>query len=288
MPELPEVETVRLDLKTVLVGKVFKEIVVINFKNIFPSSLIFKKRLLNKKIVDIKRRGKLLIIELDNNSYFLIHLKMTGQLIYENIFGGHSLSDSSQLEAVGGKLPNRFTRAYFSFNDKSVLYFNDLRKFGYLKLVNEAELLSILKQNYGPEPLSKEFSLDYLSSLLKKSQLSIKALLLNQKKIAGLGNIYVDEALFLSNIKPTRKTMSLKKDEIVKLFKVINGLIKKAIKNRGTTFSNFVDGQGNKGNFSYYLKVYGREKLDCFICKSKIQKIKLAGRGTHYCPQCQK
>ncbi len=288
MPELPEVETVRLDLKTVLVGKVFKEIVVINFKNIFPSSLIFKKRLLNKKIVDIQRRGKLLMIELDNNSYFLIHLKMTGQLIYENIVGGHSLADSSQLEAVGGKLPNRFTRVYFVFNDKSVLYFNDLRKFGYLKLVNEAELLSILKQNYGPEPLSKEFSLDYLSSLLKKSQLSIKALLLNQKKIAGLGNIYVDEALFLSNINPSRKADSLKKGEIAKLFKVINGLIKKAIKNRGTTFSNFVDGQGNKGNFSRYLKVYGRDKLECFICKSKIQKIKLAGRGTHYCPQCQK
>ncbi len=289
MPELPEVETVRLDLKEALVGKSFKDIVVFGFKNIFPSKLSFKRKLLDKRIADIKRRGKLLIIELDDlDLYFLIHLKMTGQLIYQEIVGGHSLSDVSKLKAVGGKLPNRYTRAYFVFNDKSVLYFNDLRKFGYLKLVSQAELEAILERNYGPEPLSLELTEDYLINLVKKHSINIKALLLNQQKIAGLGNIYVDEALFLSGILPQRSANSLKRKEAVLLFEAINKVIKKAIKSKGTTFNSFVDGKGNKGNYSQHLKVYGRFKQKCLVCQFEIKKVKLAGRGTHYCPKCQK
>ncbi len=289
MPELPEVETVRRDLKQALATKVFTEIKVFDFKNIFPSENFFKKKLLNKEIVDIKRRGKLLIVELaDSNYSLLIHLKMTGQLIYKEIIGGHSLSNVSKLEAFGGHLPNRFTRVAFVFNDKSILHFNDLRKFGYLKIVKQIELDDILEKNYGPEPLSPSFTVEYLIDLFKKHQISIKALLLNQTKIAGLGNIYVDEALFLSGIRPERRANSLKRREVLSLFKTVNEIIKKAILKRGTTFSSFVDGQGKRGNFSQHLKVYGRGGQECLVCRSEIKKIKLAGRGTHYCPKCQK
>lgn len=289
MPELPEVETVRLDLKKSLVTKKFKEIIVLDFKNIFPSKAFFKKKLLAKEIVDIQRRGKLLIIKLDHlDSYFLIHLKMTGQLIYQDIVGGHSLSELSKLKAIGGKLPNRFTRAYFVFNDNSILYFNDLRKFGYLKLVNQLELDDLLVKNYGPEPLSLEFTPEYLINLVKNHSINIKALLLSQQKIAGLGNIYVDEALFLSHILPYRSAKSLKTKEVNLLFKAINGIIKKAIESKGTTFNSFVNAKAKKGNYSQYLKVYGRFKQKCFRCQTEIKKIKLAGRGTHYCPECQK
>lgn len=287
MPELPEVETVRLDLRAVLLGKKIKSLFIVDFKNIFPSLNLFKKKLLGKTIVDIERKGKLLIFKL-NDLNLLVHLKMTGQLIYQDIVGGHSLSNDSREKAVGGKLPNRFTRAYFVFNDDSTLYFNDLRKFAYLKIVDNSELSTLLQKNYGLEPLSPSFDQNYLLNLAAKHRINIKALLLNQQKIAGLGNIYVDEALFLSRILPFRPANSLKKKEVSLLFEAINEVISKAIKNKGTTFNTFVDAKGKVGNYSQYLKVYGRPKQACLVCKTEIKKMKLAGRGTHYCPQCQR
>ena len=292
MPELPEVETVRRDLNQHLIGQCFLKVDIYNFKNIAPSAIFLAENLINLKIKEISRRGKLLIFNFYKSDLkLLVHLKMTGQLIYQDensiLAGGHSLSESSINESIGGDLPNRFTRVVFTLSS-SKLYYNDLRKFGYFKLIKEEELNRILKIAYGPEPADKEFNDKFFISLLKRHKTSIKALLLKQEAIAGLGNIYVDEALFSANIKPSRIANTIKKAEAIKLRKAIIRIIKKAIEMRGTTFSNYVDGKGKKGNFSDYLKVFNRQNQNCFICKEKIEKVKLAGRGTHYCPKCQK
>ena len=202
--------------------------------------------------------------------------------------GGHSLSSGSYEKSVGGKLPNKHTRAIFYFSGGGKLFFNDLRKFGYLKLVKKDELLEILKNNYGPEPLTPEFNFENLKNILHNRRISIKAALLNQKLVSGLGNIYVDETLFASKILPTRIANEVNPEEIKRLVKEANRIIKKAIDYRGTTFSNYVDSTGKKGNFSQFLQVYGRGKEKCLVCGQPLSKVKLAGRGTHYCKNCQK
>ncbi|MDD2680991.1 MAG: bifunctional DNA-formamidopyrimidine glycosylase/DNA-(apurinic or apyrimidinic site) lyase [Patescibacteria group bacterium] len=293
MPELPEVETVRRDLEKYLIGASFQSIKIINFKNVAPRATFLAKFLKGKKIVALGRRGKLLIVDLSApDKHLLFHLKMTGQLIYEQsnktLAGGHSLSDDSLTKAVGGKLPNKYTRAIFDLDKNRHLYFNDIRKFGYIKLVSNDELRDILKNNYGPEPMDKEFSFDYLKELCQKRSAPIKAVILNQKLIAGLGNIYADEALFAAKIRPDRPAKSLKRSELLDLHNLIIIIIKQAIKARGTTFRNYVDARGKKGNFVNYLQVYQRQGQTCLVCGGIISKIKVAGRGTHYCPHCQK
>ena len=291
MPELPEVETIRRDLSTLL-GKKIIALEILTPKTASHSAAFFKKTLVNQKLIRIDRRGKLLILVMQNGFFLLVHLKMTGQLIFQSktkkIVGGHSLVEGSYEKSVGGELPNKHTRAIFYFSGGGVLFFNDLRKFGYLKLVKKDELDEILKKNYGPEPLTKSFSLENVKNILKNKKTNIKATLLNQKLIAGLGNIYVDEVLFASKIIPIRVTSYLKLLEVERLVKETNKIIKKAVEYRGTTFSNYVDSNGKKGNFSKFLKVYGRGGKACLNCGNIISKIKLVGRGTHYCSNCQK
>jgi formamidopyrimidine-DNA glycosylase len=291
MPELPEVETIRRDLSTLLGNKIVA-LKIFSPKTASHSAAFFVKTLVGQKLVKIERRGKLLILSLANGFFLLIHLKMTGQLIFQSakikIVGGHSLGEGLYDKSVGGKLPNKHTRAVFYFSNGGELFFNDLRKFGYLKLVKKPELEEILKNNYGPEPLTPEFSAGRLREIIKIRKTNIKAVLLNQKLIAGLGNIYVDEVLFAAKISPKRIASKLKFAEISLLVKEINRLIKKAIEYRGTTFNNYVDSRGRKGNFSKLLKVYGRGGEKCLICGRAILKVKLAGRGTHYCSNCQK
>jgi formamidopyrimidine-DNA glycosylase len=298
MPELPEVEIIKRDLDRVITEKKISAVNLFSPKTARNKAAFFINYLLGRKFINISRRGKLLIFKISKlskerkNSYLLIHLKMTGQLILESgnqkLIGGHSLSNKSFLEAVGGRLPNQYTRAQFIFSKNVNLFFNDLRKFGYLQIVTEEELSNILKNNYGPEPLTSEFSLTYLLNSFKNRKSNIKALLLNQKIVAGLGNIYVDEALFFAGINPNRSGESLNKSEIIKLKKSINKIITQSIENRGTTFNTYVDSFGKSGNFAKLLRVYGRQGLPCTNCKNSIKKIRLAGRGTHYCPYCQK
>ncbi|MDI3496387.1 MAG: formamidopyrimidine-DNA glycosylase [Patescibacteria group bacterium] len=298
MPELPEVETIRRDLIDYVKGKKIKSVTILNKKTVRNKAVFFVNYLRNRKIIEINRRGKLLIITLEKkkkekeNKFLLIHLKMTGQLIFvqgkKSIAGGHSLSKESFSKAVGGALPNKHTRVIFTFVGNSFLYFNDLRLFGYLEIVSSEKVEQIKVNNYGPEPLSSDLTVSYLKTLLKNRTSCIKALMLNQKIIAGLGNIYVDEALFLAGIKPQRPGKSLKTKEIERLIISINSVITKAIDNRGTTFNNYVDSHGEKGNFTKLLQVYGRQGEICFRCGKIIEKCRLAGRGTHYCPNCQK
>lgn len=318
-------ETIRRDLAAALNGWQIIRVDLLNQKTAKNEAAFFINSLVGSRVEEIERYGKLLALRLSKKNsqksalkinaksttfsaltiasklesdYLLIHLKMTGQLILDKggrqLAGGHSLSEKSFSAAIGGTLPNQHTRAIFTLQNKSLnqgkscrLFFNDLRKFGYLKIVKKSELQKIVAASYGPEPLAPEFTWEYLQHLLKNRQASIKALLLNQKLIAGLGNIYVDEALFVAGILPDRKAGKLKGVEIKKLWLAIKKIIEKAIVSRGTTFSNYVDSFGKKGNFSRLLKVYGRGGQPCRNCGQLLTKKKLAGRGTHFCSVCQ-
>ena len=294
MPELPEVETIKNDLKQKILKKKIKR-VDLRLKKIVKSPVKDFVSILEKSSFEnIERRGKLLIFRLETKQclvstakYLIIHLRMTGQLVYQkgkkSIAGGHSDNNNNVVD-----LPNKHTHITFHFSDRSKLFFNDLRRFGVVKIVDKEELEKIVN-DFGAEPLEKNFSLKIFEDLIKNKKGNIKAFLLNQKNIAGIGNIYTDEILFEAGILPGRKINSLKNEEVKKLYQAIRKILRKAIKYRGTTFNDYVDANGKSGGFLRLLKVYGREKEKCFRCKKGvIQKTKIAGRGTRYCDRCQK
>jgi formamidopyrimidine-DNA glycosylase len=294
MPELPEVETIRRDLKEEIVGKTIVLTKIFDDKIIKMDRRKFVKHLKSAVFSDINRIGKLLIFEIaGGKNFLLIHLKMTGQLIYATpdrmIGGGHSLKTgkSTLLEKIGGRLPNKYSRFVIIFESSEALYFNDLRKFGYAKIVGEEEL-SDVKRLFGIEPLAHNFTPENLKKVVLGKKKSIKAILLDQRLISGLGNIYVDEVLFAARIDPRRRATTLSNKEICVLHKETLRIIKTAIKHRGTTFSDYSDAHGNKGNFSRFLQVYGRTGEKCNVCGAEIKKIREAGRGTHICSKCQK
>jgi formamidopyrimidine-DNA glycosylase len=293
MPELPEVETIRRDLEERLPGKKIKEVEIHKermVKGISPQQLA--KELAGKEVKHLRREGKIVIIELKEEKYLLIHLKMTGQLIYEDkketVAGGHSREEETLEEAVGGELPNKYTHVIFEFQDGGCLYFNDLRQFGYIKLI-EAKELEKIREDQGVDPLAEEFDAEYLADVLKKRSTEIKKVLMDQKVIAGIGNIYADEILFDAGVRPDRSASNVSDQEIEEIVDSAKKILKKAIEYRGTTFSNYTDGKGNKGNFSSKLRVYGREEgEECYKCGGTIRAIKINNRGTKYCEECQK
>ncbi len=297
MPELPEVETIRRDLAKVLVGKKITDIQIINKSPIKSSVASFKNALLNKTVKKIERIGKLMMLDLSDNNFLLIHLKMTGQLIYRYdhhiVEGGHNLPVFSAEggSASGGKaqwLPTKYTWVIWKFNDGSKLYFNDMRKFGYLKIVNKKEKETIMAK-YGIEPLTPNFTLANFKKVLDKRKTSIKSVLLNQALVAGIGNIYADEICFAAKIRPDQSVAKMSEAAIKKVFTASEAILKKAIAHKGTTFKDYVNAHGGKGNFSDYLQVYQRVGEKCLRCKKGIiTKNKTAGRGSHYCPVCQK
>jgi len=284
MPELPEVETIKNDLSEKILNKKIVGVEILNKKIVRNSANYFNEKLIKKCFTEITRRGKLMILEVDNGLFLLIHLRMTGQLIYQNkdeiIAGGH------EQKALAEKLPNKHTHVAIKFADNSILYYNDLRRFGFLKIVDKGELVKELEK-FGPEPLKKDFNATYLKTKLKNKNLAIKAFLLNQKSIAGIGNIYADEALFAAKMLPNRGAWSLSDKEIEILVKEIKKILQKSIKYRGTTFNNYRDSEGKKGNFSQMLKVYGRGGKKCVNCGEALKKIKVGGRGTVFCEKCQ-
>ena len=291
MPELPEVETIKRDLEKSIIGLEIKSLIFKSDKEIKNKKNLFNKILIDNKFKSVERIGKLLIFKLGEGYFLLIHLKMTGQLIFcsknKFIAGGHSLKKGSLTESVGGNLPNRYTRVVFNFKNGSKLFFNDLRRFGYLKLVKKEDLKEIILK-YGIEPLKEDFNLENLKKVLKNRKTNIKSILLNQNLISGIGNIYNDEILFDAGIRPDRSASKIKTEEMKRIISSANKIIKKAIESRGTTFSDYTDGEGRRGNFSNFLKVYGREGEKCKKCGGVVKKIKLAGRGTYFCPKCQK
>ncbi|MFC1721540.1 bifunctional DNA-formamidopyrimidine glycosylase/DNA-(apurinic or apyrimidinic site) lyase [Patescibacteria group bacterium] len=287
MPELPEVETIRQDLAGKLIGKPIKSIVVRKDKIVRGGTVKFKRELQGQSFQKIGRRGKLLIFDIARtDTYLLVHLKMTGQLIYQRkgkrVAGGHPLP------ALDMELPNKHTHIIIIFVDGSKLFFNDLRQFGFMQLVSARQCDGVIAK-FGIEPLTKDFTLEKFRQIFKNRKISLKAVLLNQKLVAGIGNIYADEISFAAGVRPSRRVDRLTRAEIERLYKYSKRVIARAVKYRGTTFSNFVDASGQTGNFVSQLAVYGREDKKCKKCKSyNIKKIKLAGRGTHYCSRCQK
>jgi len=271
MPELPEVETIRKDLKKMLIGKMISAVDIIEPRSVRNEAGLFKRILRKNYFTDMKRKGKLLIMELSGGNSLLVRLGMTGQLIYGS-----------------GHIPTKHTRVIISFKDGSKLLFNDIRKFGSLFAATDPEKDLILKR-IGIDPLDKQFSLEYFKAMIKNKKKTLKAFLLDQGSVSGIGNIYADEICFDSKLKPGRNTAGLNDMDIEMLYNSIIGILHLAIKNRGTTFSDYVDASGKKGRFSEHLKVYGKEKDDCARCKTRsIKKIKIAGRSTRFCGLCQK
>ncbi len=283
MPELPEVETIRSDLKKKILNKKIKKVEVRLPKIVHPEN--FAVTIKNNTFTDITRRGKLMIFHLGSGGCMLVHLKMTGQLVYRDhgsiTAGGHSQ------KGMGLDLPNKYSHVIFILEDGSQLFFNDLRQFGYLRIVDQAELDVVLAK-FGIEPLSPDFTATRWSELLKNRKTNIKAFLLNQAVVTGIGNIYADEVLFASHVLPTRTVDSLTQREKTAIYKNIRAIIKKAIDHRGTTFNDYVDADGKKGSFIQFLKVFHKDGQPCPDCGAIIQKTRVAGRGTHFCGECQK
>jgi len=284
MPELPEVETIVRDLDSKLKNK---KITAVQFldKKAIQAPIKEMKRIVGWTVRAVRRRAKMIIIDL-GGSFLIIHLKMTGQLVLKS--GGKLIAGGHPIINQGLELPNKFSRIIFKFNNQTVLYFNDIRRFGWVKLIREPDFLKF-NQALGVEPLSADFTLEYFKQVLsRRPRTTIKQALLEQKYISGIGNIYADESLFLAGVKPFRRVKSLAPEEVKKIWRAIPRILRLAIKHRGTSFSDYVDARGRAGNFVKYLKVYGRAGEKCIKCGRLVKKMKLGGRGTHWCERCQK
>lgn len=287
MPELPEVETVRLQLIHKVVGKVIMKVMV-NHPKTTGNNSTFATRLIGKTIDHIDRIGKLLIWSFagEPDLYLLAHLKMTGQFFYVGSDGKVAGGGHSMTEADTRILPNKHTRVSFYFTDSTILHFNDMRLFGYTHIATASDV-AIARAKYGPEPIHDTFDVEAFTAALAKKTAPIKATLLDQSFIAGLGNIYVDEALWHAEVAPVRRTNTITDDEATRIAHFAGEVMNTSIKVGGTTFQHFVDTGGNNGNYTDYLKVFGKQGTPCERCGTLIIKIRCAGRGTHYCPGCQ-
>jgi formamidopyrimidine-DNA glycosylase len=281
MPELPEVETIRLGLQK-LVGLKLKSIDILNSKSFQGDS----KSIEGQRIKAIWRKAKILGIELPRAT-LLIHLKMSGQLIWlgkQRFIGGHPTLD------MRGPLPNKSTRVIFDLSDNSKLFFNDQRKFGWIREVEKGNLkMENFLNKLGPEPLEKGFTWQILKkNLLRHKSMPIKVALLDQSVVAGIGNIYASEACFNAGIDPRTKVSNLTNTRFQSLHQGIIKALNLSIKYGGSTLQHFLDSSGKRGNYLDFAFVYNRAKQDCKVCSCEIQKIQLKGRGTYYCEKCQK
>lgn len=284
MPELPEVETIKLGLQKII-GLKIEKIQVLSPKS-FMGDVVLAE---GKKVFNIWRKAKILGIDLDSDKTLLIHLKMTGQLILQGakkdrFIGGHPTPDMTN------PMPNSHTRVIFTFSDKLHLYFNDQRKFGWIKIIDSGQLtMDNFLKNLGPEPLEKKFTWQILKqNLLKHKNMPIKVAIMDQSVVSGVGNIYASEALFNAKIYPETKVFRLSDSQFKNLHHGMIKSLQDGIKYGGSTKTHFVDAEGHKGYFLDYAYVYGRDKHPCKVCKSIIKKITLGGRGTYFCPFCQK
>ncbi len=267
MPELPEVETVVRSIRPKLENKSIQDCQIYNNYSriiLHSSFLTFQNKILGKKIIQVTRRAKYIVIHL-SEGYLIFHLRMTGQFYFDSIAPKHA---TFSLSLSQGKM-----------------HFVDTRKFG---TVEYHPTLDVLEKKLGPEPLSKDFKLAPFQIALSKSAKNIKAYLLDQSKVAGLGNIYVDEVLWQAKIHPATKANEISKLQTLELFKAIPQILKYSIKHQGTTFINFYFEESKSGNFQNMLKVFNKAGEPCPRCSKEIIKIKFAGRGTHLCPKCQK
>jgi formamidopyrimidine-DNA glycosylase len=277
MPELPEVETIRCQLEKFLKEKKIKDVDVRLPKLVKFPVLKFKKLVIGQTIASVSRRAKILAFGLSNGWSVLTHLKLTGRLIFR------------RKDEPVQKEDEKWNHLVYYFSDGSRLFHNDLRQFGYVKMVETSKLEDFFQQHkFGPEPLAREFTFEIFSAILKKRpKMKIKQLLMDQSLIAGIGNIYSDEALFYSGVHPLRRAGELAEKEAEKIFKEIKRILPLALKLRGTSENTYLDARGQEGDFASRLKVYGREGEKC-DCGGVIERIRVGGRSAHFCPKCQK
>jgi len=282
MPELPEVETIKGGLLIKAKGKKIKD-VRIRVPKVFIGD---RKKIIDAKIKDVRRTGKILQVILDNGYSIIIHLKMTGQLVFEErgekSVGGHPQKIYEQ------PLPHKHTHIIYTFTDDSHLYFNDLRKFGWNKVIKTSKVDKTLgPDKFGPEPGSKGFSSEYLKKIFSRSKKTIKQVLMDQNKISGIGNIYSSESLFYARIKPTKSANKLSDKEIEKLKKALEKVIKLGLKHGGSSENTYVNIEGKKGKYMDIAVVYQRAGEKCRKCGGKIRSQKIGGRTAFWCPACQ-
>ncbi len=271
MPELPEVETIVRQLQKKVAGKVIQKAEV--YDKMVDSKI---KKLSSVSIQKVRRRAKYIIMELDTGQFILTHLGMTGHFHYVD----KNYADKKHIPNNHG----RFMVSRFLFSDGSFLTHNSIRKFGRMKLLNQQKLNQILSK-HGPEPLEKDFTLEKFRELLsKKNRANLKTILMNQSVIAGIGNIYAQEALYYAGISPLRKAGSLSAKETEKLYLQLRRILLQAIQHHGSTVDNYSNLEGS-GGFQNYLAVYQRERCEK---KHTLRKIVVGGRGTSYCPKCQR
>jgi len=278
VPELPEVETIRSQLGKLIVGKKITKVDVSLPRMVKLSLDKFRKIVVGSKIKSISRRAKILIFELSNGWSMLIHLKLSGRLIFRR--KGEPLKDEDK----------KWNHLIYYFSDASRLFHNDLRQFGYVKLVEIDKLADFFKkEKLGPEPLKKYFTFEDFSAILKrKPKAKIKQFLMDQQNISGIGNIYSDEILFFASVHPLRKISELKPKEIKKIFVGIKKILTEALKLQGSSVDLYLNALGKEGEYVPRLKVYGREGEKCKKCGGVVQRIKIGGRSAHFCPSCQK
>ena len=270
MPELPEVETIKRELEKVVLGKKITDVIINNPKVIKqPGPQDFIKGLKNTIIKNILRKGKLLLLELSSGKSLAIHLKMTGQLIY----------------GIGKHGNTKQTRVSFELSGGQRLIFNDSRLLGELRLLDDWQSLKFIKE-LGPEPF--DLTEQQFKQMFAHKKTKIKPLLMDQTFISGVGNLYAAEALFRAKINPLRQASSLSDQEKGLLFKEIKDTLQEAIKHQGSSVDQYVQLSGQPGGYVKYHKVYDREGKPCLVCKTLVKRISLAGRGTYFCPKCQR
>ncbi len=287
MPELPEVEIVRQSLLKNIKGKKINKVLVRNRNLRFKLQTSFEKKLKNKFISNIKRFSKYLIIELENKSFCIVHLGMSGTIHIIKNKKNNLPTNTSFYNSPN--LPKNHNHVEFFFKNIKLVY-NDPRRFGYFQFFNDFNSLKKKFKSYGPEPFNKKFNLKYLINHFKKKDKNIKNFLLDQNFVSGIGNIYASEILYLSKINPSIPAKYLKKNQCKNI--VINSrkILQKAIKKGGSTIRDFKNTKGDQGNFQKEFKVYGRDKLKCkrFNCSGTINKITQSNRSTFLCEICQK
>lgn len=287
MPELPEVETVKRGLEKLLVNHEIVGYEVLREKSFPNDAETARKFLVGARVRAVRRRAKVLLIDLSTKYTIAVHLKMTGQLVYqskdERFGAGHPN------ESLVQQLPDRSTRVVLQLSDGATLFFNDQRVFGWLKLFPTAEIENIdFIKKLGPEPLEKGFTADVFAERVQRRKNSrIKAVLLDQTVLAGVGNIYADESLWAARIHPETRVSDITVPKLKLLHKELVAVLKKAIEAGGSTDRNYVNAEGKKGSYISFAKVFRRDGEECPRCGSEVVKMRSAGRGTHVCPTCQ-
>lgn len=281
MPELPEVETMRMQLAKFLTGHKILSVDVKN-RRVFQGD---EQKLIGAKVLGVRRFGKVSVIDLDNDYSILTHVKLTGQFIYR----GPNLKENVDLsKKIVGGIPGPHTLVIFELDNKGTLYYNDIRRFGWVRVEKTSDVLNEkFIKTLGPEPL-KDLTLELFTTILSKTKRAVKVVIMDQSKMGGVGNIYANDALWLSHINPKRPANSLSVSEAKLLFEAIDTVLKAGLKYGGASELAFVTPDGKEGQYQNHTLAYSHQGDECKNCKkAKMEKFFLGGRGTYWCPNCQ-